>query len=496
MVLSQRSVTVIGAIDVQSDSAPAVGVQIDLFNRDREVFLDRTETDSDGRFTFSIDDVEPEQCFVLTYIAPENLLFSANTSRYLNRDVCVSDPDNVEVSVTSLVAAESLARIELSVQSTGVANDAILQADLFLAKKDGTRASFLRSEQLTINADGKFYVAPGCYVVVLIAPETNPGSVFTNGSRFHEQAVCVDIDREQSISTQLEGAEPSAGVNAAKPSESAVSKASGIEKQRQGAVTVTGSSGQEVALYGDSYALIVGVSDYTNGWDDLDQIPAEIELVQRALEDHGFKVIVHLDAINKTELERIFQDFRDQYGYDRDNRILVFYAGHGHSSDNGNIGYLVGSDAPLPVSADAYPGEEFLRKSVQISQMMEWASQMAARHVLFLFDSCFSGTVFRSRGTATQSDRLNVEQASLPVRQFITAGSAHELVPAKSVFVPKFVEAISTTKADFSEDGYVTARELGLFLKREVPQLADQTPQYGTHLSWDYSRGDFVFVLD
>jgi len=285
-------------------------------------------------------------------------------------------------------------------------------------------------------------------------------------------------------------------VPASEPSGSAISQGFETESQRSGAVSVTDSSGQQVELYGDSYALIVGVSDYTNGWDDLNQIPAEIGQVQRALENHGFKVVVHLDAINKIELERIFQNFRDQYGYDRDNRILVFYAGHGHSSNNGNIGYLVGSDAPLPASADAYPGEEFLRKSIQISQMMEWASQMAAKHVLFLFDSCFSGTVFRSRGAVIQSDRLNVEQAGLPVRQFITAGSAHELVPAKSVFVPKFVEAISTTRADFSNDGYVTARELGLYLKREVPQLADQTPQYGTHLSWDYSRGDFVFVLD
>jgi len=179
--LSQRSVTVVGEIVVQSDSAPAVGVEIDLFNQDREIFLDRTETDDDGRFSFAIDAVEPEQCFVLTYIAPENLLFRANTSRYLNRDVCVDDQDSVDVPVTQLLAAQSLASIELLVESSGGANDTTLQADLFLANNDGTRASFMRSEQITINAMGSFYVSPGCYVVVLIAPETDPDRVFVNG---------------------------------------------------------------------------------------------------------------------------------------------------------------------------------------------------------------------------------------------------------------------------------------------------------------------------
>ena len=69
-------------------------------------------------------------------------------------------------------------------------------------------------------------------------------------------------------------------------------------------------------------------------------------------------------------------------------------------------GYLVPADAPLPASERDFPGEAFLQKALPMSQVVAWARQMAARHVLFLFDNGFSGTVFKARSLPDQPPHI------------------------------------------------------------------------------------------
>jgi hypothetical protein len=40
------------------------------------------------------------------------------------------------------------------------------------------------------------------------------------------------------------------------------------------------TSGQEIELYGASYALVIGVSDYTNGWHDLPGVSEDLPVVK------------------------------------------------------------------------------------------------------------------------------------------------------------------------------------------------------------------------
>jgi len=165
-------------------------------------------------------------------------------------------------------------------------------------------------------------------------------------------------------------------------------------------------------------------------------------------------------------------DFQD-YGFDKNNRLLFFYSGHGYTRNN--KGYIVPTDAPNP-QLNEKSEKGFLKKAVGMNQILTWARRMEAKHALFLFDSCFS-------------------MAKLPVRQFITAGSADEEVPAKSVFTPAFIDALQYRLGDLYKDGYVTGEELGLYLKNKVHEHSEQTPQYGKIRDYDLSRGDFVFAV-
>ena len=248
--------------------------------------------------------------------------------------------------------------------------------------------------------------------------------------------------------------------------------------------------GDNVQLYGGSYALIVGNSNYTAGWPDLESVPRELDQVQRVLEAQGFKVDKRLD-LDAGDMKDAFEDFIAEHGYVSENRLLFFYSGHGHTWEEIGQGYLVPADAPLPANASGHPGTEFLRKALHMSQVLAWSRQMTAKHALFLFDSCFSGTIFKTKSLPGKPPHIT-RATTLKVRQFITAGSAGEEVPARSVFTPAFVDALKLGWGDLNKDGYVSGVELGLYLQTKVPEHASQSPQFGKHPDYELSRGDFV----
>ena len=245
---------------------------------------------------------------------------------------------------------------------------------------------------------------------------------------------------------------------------------------------------KSVPLYQNSHALLIGVSDYGKGWPDLESIPAEIEKVHESLKNHGFNVVKVMNPTSR-ELANSFEDFIDLYGFDKNNRLLLFFSGHGYSRKAGTKGYLVPSDAPDPRKDE----KGFLRKALNMNQILTWARQIESKHALFLFDSCFSGTIFKTKAIPEFPPHIN-DATTHDVRQFISAGSAGEEVPAQSVFVPSLLKALSG-EADLNGDGYIIGTELGMFMHNKViGYRTGQTPQYGKIRDPNLDEGDFVFI--
>ena len=99
-------------------------------------------------------------------------------------------------------------------------------------------------------------------------------------------------------------------------------------------VQVTTRRGKRVDLYKGSYALLIGVSDYTDGWPDLESIPGELDRLEAALRRKGFSV-TRVRNPNARQLRRAFDDFIDAHGFDPENRLLFFYSGHGYTRTTG-----------------------------------------------------------------------------------------------------------------------------------------------------------------
>ena len=179
-------------------------------------------------------------------------------------------------------------------------------------------------------------------------------------------------------------------------------------------------NGERIQLYSQSHALVIGVSKYQDSaWGQLDSVPRDVREVKVALEGQGFNVETILNPTKQDMNDRIEQ-FIGDYGFEKNNRLLFYYSGHGYTQErNGRqFGYLVPSDAPNPLTDE----KGFFRKSLKMTRILSWAKEIESKHALFVFDSCFSGSVLRSRALSVPEDISY--STSKPVRQFISAGSA------------------------------------------------------------------------
>jgi len=269
---------------------------------------------------------------------------------------------------------------------------------------------------------------------------------------------------------------------------------SGVEAAiKRGAtpIPVIDSKGNQVVLYKESHALIVGISEYSSGWPMLPGVQNDIEQVELALKENGFRTVV-VSNPSHDALKKAIENFINEYGQDVGNRLLFYFAGHGHTlklSFGEDMGYFVPADAPHPEKDKI----GFLAKGLNMELVQVYAKQIQSKHALFIFDSCFSGSFF----SISRSVPDNISyKTSQPVRQFITSGSANEEVPDKSIFREQFIAALRG-EGDLDTDGYVTGTELGEFLQKNVINYSkdSQHPQYGKMRNPRLDKGDFVFTL-
>ena len=257
-------------------------------------------------------------------------------------------------------------------------------------------------------------------------------------------------------------------------------------------IPIIDKNGTEVGMYDESHALVIGGSDYTGGWPKLPGVEKDIILVKEALEAKGFNVVLVRNPDGQG-LENAFEKFIDKYGYKPNNRLLFYFAGHGHTIKpqygGEPLGYIVPVEAPSPYD----DLKKFRRVSMSMQRIEEYAMRIDAKHALFVFDSCFSGSLFAlSRAVP---EHISYKTAK-PVRLFITSGSADEKVPDTSIFRQQFIAALGG-EGDLNGDGYMTGAELSDFVFKNVVNYSKgaQHPQYGKIRNPNLDKGDFVFRM-
>src|ERR1044072_7436192 len=256
-------------------------------------------------------------------------------------------------------------------------------------------------------------------------------------------------------------------------------------------VKIKSNEGTEIELYTESHALVIGVSEYTHGMPSLPGVARDVVDVTAILKKHEFEVEVLLNP-TRTAFDQAMRAFIRKWGQIEGNRLLIYFAGHGHTLktiDGRELGYIIPADAPLPTKDLA----SFKENAISMDEIEVYARRIESKHVLFIFDSCFSGSLFETMRTVPDAI---ASKTALPVRKFITAGTAEQSVPDNSIFSKQFVAGLNG-EADLNLDGFVTGSELGMFLENSVTNYSrrSQTPRYGKIRDPKLDKGDFVFIL-
>jgi uncharacterized caspase-like protein len=232
--------------------------------------------------------------------------------------------------------------------------------------------------------------------------------------------------------------------------------------------------------YSQSRALIIGIDTYKNAAPLSYAVSDATEFKKVIVNDLGFpaeNVTLLLDgeATKDTILREFLKYTKDSI--DIDERILVFFAGHGHtrSGARGEVGYLVPYDANLDDPSSLIRWDEFTRN----------AELVRAKHMLFIMDACYGGLALK-RSLSPGATRFLNDMLLRYTRQVLTAGKADEVVadsggpiPKHSVFTGHLINGLRGEAA--TEQGIITANGLMAYVHSKVAydQNSDQTPHYG-----------------
>ncbi len=158
------------------------------------------------------------------------------------------------------------------------------------------------------------------------------------------------------------------------------------------------------------------------------------------------------------------------------NRIIFYFAGHGGTEESGTGGEDLGYFQPVD-----FDPERPLTTGIPMSQVRDWALALPAKHVLFIFDACFSGIV---GGSARTGKNYNLDFLAENVgRHVITAGTKDDEALeynnlGHGVLTYYLLEGLQSG-ADVDRDDVITLNELAVYLKREVTNFTQgkQHPQ-------------------
>ncbi len=245
--------------------------------------------------------------------------------------------------------------------------------------------------------------------------------------------------------------------------------------------------------YQKSWAIVIGIDDYAK-WPKLEYASHDAQAIADTLTGQfGFpssQVIVLKNQ--QATRNNILAAFHDRLADDRtgrDDRVFVFFAGHGATrrlASGRDLGYII------PV--DSHP-DEFATDAIAMTDIQNIAESMQAKHVMFVMDACYSGLGL-TRGGPSSSAFLR-ENARRSARQMLTAGGADQLVAdagpnGHSVFTWVLLQALAG-KGDLNGDGLITGTELAAYVAPAVSAVSQQTPAFGSLPG--SQGGEFVFQV-
>lgn len=249
-------------------------------------------------------------------------------------------------------------------------------------------------------------------------------------------------------------------------------------------------------VYRESWAAIIGIDNYQS-WQKLQYAVHDAGAVKDLLiQKYNFKpdhifTLFDAQATRENILSLLGDKLADPNSVQHEDRVFVFYAGHGATrklASGRELGYIIPVDADLT---------NFEGSAISMTNFQDISEAIPAKHLFFVMDSCYSGLGLTRGGGAPASQNFINEISRRVAREMFTAGGADQQVAdngpnGHSVFTWTLMQGLDG-RADLNGDGIITATELAAYVAPAVSALSHQTPAFGNLPGTE--GGDFIFDL-
>ena len=265
-----------------------------------------------------------------------------------------------------------------------------------------------------------------------------------------------------------------------------------------------GTAPADKPLYANTYALLIGIDAYQHV-PKLQYAVSDVNALKEVLvARYGFPVanvaVLTDGRATKEGIMAALGALADTRRLTRDDRVLIYFSGHGQTVrlplGGGETGYLIPCDANIDLN-DLQNPAPYVTSCIPMNTVWEALAQCPAKHVLLIADACYSGLFARSRALeALVADRSAQVLAVRPARQVMTGGGKGEKTWEKpewghGAFTDTLLDELRARAA--TPGAVFTAQELYASLFRAVTRLTDgkQTPQ----LADRDTEGEFLFIV-
>jgi hypothetical protein len=246
-------------------------------------------------------------------------------------------------------------------------------------------------------------------------------------------------------------------------------------------------AGENIQLFGKAYALIIGIDKYRGVWEPLDNAVRDARAVEDVLRNNfvfeEIRTLYNNEATREGILKALELYARKLKAEDR---LMVYYSGHGDLSPQFNRGYWVPADAT----------ERSIVQYISNTDMQGLLGELPAKQVLLVADACFLGEPLRGPSATIpfqDSPTYFKSVAQTRSRRALTSGSREPVVDSgaqgHSWFAYYFLDALQIIDGKYFD-------ALQVFDKLRVPVANNsrQTPRFDVIQGFGDAGGQFVFV--
>jgi len=225
-------------------------------------------------------------------------------------------------------------------------------------------------------------------------------------------------------------------------------------------------------------ALLIGVSEYEPGLNNLPAAVKDIAAMQRVLQDPemgGFdqvKLLANPDPqAMQYEIETLFS------GRSKDDLVLLFFSGHGIKDDSGRLYFAT------QITRKNDKGDLIRATAVPTSFVHDIMNTSRCKRQAIILDCCFSGAFdpalqAKDGGSVDLRSQLGAEGRVVLASSSSTEYSFEQQGSDLSLYTRYLVEGIETGAGDRNEDGFVSVLELHEYAASKVQETAPKmTPK-------------------